>query len=522
MKLQNYICGDWVEGQGQGAALTNPVNGEVLAYAGSEGVDLGAALAYARDQGRSGLQALNYGERAQLLESMAQVLQENREKYYQIAYQNSGNTKVDAAIDVDGGIGTLKYYAVMGKTLGDAHFLCEPGTDRLAKDKAFQALHILTPLTGVAIHINAFNFPSWGLWEKAAGSLLAGVPVFAKPATATSLLTQTMIRDLVNADILPNGSLSIICGGGHDLMDYVQTGDVVLFTGSADTAQKLRTHPRVIETGIRFNVEADSLNMALLAEDVTTDSPLFEAFVKEVAKEMTTKAGQKCTAIRRILVPAASIDAVADALTARLAKTVIGDPASDGVRMGPLVNRAQQQAAWEGIDILSREAEIIFGGDRQFAVQGGDVDSGCFVQPTLLRCNKPMNAERIHDTEVFGPVATLMPYSDEASIWALASFGGGSLAGSVFTNDEGFFARAAVTLAAHHGRLLMVDETVMNGHTGHGIAMPQCVHGGPGRAGGGEELGGLRGLRIYHQRTAIQANISQLENLRAATVDFSS
>ena len=479
-----------------------------------------AALAYAREKGNPALQALSYGERAQLLERIAELLSEDREKYCQLALQNSGNTATDAAIDVDGGIGTLKYYAAVGKGLGDAHYLCEPGMDRLARDKAFQCAHILTPLTGVAIHINAFNFPAWGLWEKAAVSLLAGVPVFAKPATTTSLLTHEMVRDVIEAEIVPQGCLSLICGGGHDLMDYVQTGDVVLFTGSADTAIKLRTQPQVIKRGVRFNTEADSLNMALLAEDVAVDSPLFEAFVKEVAKEMTVKAGQKCTAVRRILVPAKVIDAVAEALSARLAKTIVGDPAIEGVRMGPVVNKAQQQAAWEGIDMLAQEAEFVYGGDRHFAPVGGDTQNGCFVQPTLLRCDQPFEAERVHDTEVFGPVATLIPYAGEDEIWALGALGGGSLTGSVFSSDDEFVARAAVRLSSSHGRLLVVDESVMASHTGHGIAMPQCVHGGPGRAGGGEELGGLRGLRIYHQRTAVQGNVERLQKLQAASVDF--
>ncbi len=521
LKLQNYVSGNWIEGQGQGVALRNPVNGEVLAYAGSEGVDLGAALAYSRAKGNPALQTLGYSGRAQLLENIAELLAANRDKYYQIAYQNSGNTRTDAAIDVDGGIGTLKYYAALGKGLGDGHYLCEPGLNQLTRDKEFQSAHILTPLPGVAIHINAFNFPSWGLWEKAAVALLAGVPLFAKPATATSMLTYEMIKDVVEAGIVPEGSLSLICGGGHNLMDFVETGDVVLFTGSADTAAKLRTHPQVIKSGIGFNVEADSLNMALLAEDVAAGSPLFEAFVKEVAREMTVKAGQKCTAVRRILVPASVIDAVADALSARLAKIPVGDPAVEGVRMGPLVNEAQQRAAWEGIETLMREAEIVYNGDENFAPIGDSVEKGCFLPPTLLRCHKPFEAERVHDTEVFGPVATLMPYSGEEEAFALAARGGGSLAGSLFSNNDAFTVRAVVRLSSSHGRLLVVDEAIMASHTGHGIAMPQCVHGGPGRAGGGEELGGLRGLRIYHQRSAVQANVERLQQLQAATESFS-
>lgn len=520
LKLQNYVLGKWVEGRELGTALRDPVSGVTLAYAGSEGIDLRAALDYARREGNPALQAFSYVERGQMLEAAAEVLTANREKYYQIALENSGNTVVDAAIDVDGGIGTLKYYAALSKGLGDAHCLAESGMDRLGRDKAFQSNHILTPLKGVAVHINAFNFPSWGLWEKASVALLSGVPVFAKPATATSLLTHAMVQDIVAANILPPGSLSLLCGGGHTLMDHVQAGDSVLFTGSADTARGLRTHPQVIQSGARFNVEADSLNMALLGLDVAVDAPLFSAFIKEVVKEMTVKAGQKCTAVRRILVPANRVEAVAEALAARLAKVTVGDPREEGVRMGPLVTKAQQQAAWAGIDVLRREAEVVYGAERDFEPVGGSLDEGCFVQPTLLRCNNPSEAERVHDTEVFGPVATLLPYTTEAQIWELAARGGGSLAGSVFSNDDDFVARAMIRLSSSHGRLLVVDDAVMDSHTGHGIAMPQCVHGGPGRAGGGEELGGLRGLRFYHQRTAIQGNVARLNRLRQLAAEF--
>lgn len=514
MKLQNLVSGQWLEGQAQGVALHNPVSGEILAYADSTGVDLSAALAYSREQGGPALQAMSYAERAEKLSALADLLQEGRDKYYQLALQNSGNTQADAGIDVDGGIATLRFYAALGKSLGGVNYLCEPGMDRLSREKSFQSAHILTPKRGVAIHINAFNFPSWGLWEKASVALLAGVPVFAKPATTSCLLTHEMIKDVDAAGILPSGSLSLICGGGHDLMDYVQANDVVLFTGSADTAVKLKSNPQVIKSGVSFNVEADSLNMSVLAPDVAVGAPLFEAFIKEVSREMTVKAGQKCTAIRRIMVPAGLMDDVASALADRLAKVVVGDPAAEGVRMGPLVNKAQQQAAWQGIEVLSKETTVVCGASKDFEIVGGDVQSGCFVPPTLLRCDTPFAASRIHDTEVFGPVSTLMPYSDENQLEELATLGGGSLAGSIFSGDADFVLRMAPKLASSHGRLLFVDETVMAGHTGHGLVMPQCAHGGPGRAGGGEELGGLRGLRVYHQRTAIQANVESLQRVK--------
>ena len=520
LKLQNYVAGQWIDGMGQGVALNDPVSGEVLAYAGSDGIDLASALRFSREQGSPALQAFTYAERAGLMEAAVGVLTTNREKYNKAALENSGNTAVDAMIDIDGGIGVLKYYAAVGKGLGDAHYLVEPGMERLSREKAFQAAHVLTPLKGVAIHINAFNFPSWSLWEKAAVALLSGVPVFAKPATTSSLLTYQMVRDVIEAEIFPSGSLSLICGGGHDLMNHVQSGDAVFFTGSGETATQLRANPLVIKSGVRFNVEADSVNVTLSGEDVEAGGPLFEAFVKEVVKEMTTKAGQKCTAIRRIMVPSSLVDAVSDALVAGLKKIVVGDPREEGVRMGPLINKAQQQAAWNGIDILRQEAEVICGDDRRFSPVGGDVERGCFVQPTLLRCDKPVDARRIHETEVFGPVATLMPYASEAEAWELAALGGGSLASSVFSNGD-FADRAIVALSSSHGRVLLVNEAVVAGHTGHGIVMPQCVHGGPGRAGGGEELGGLRGLRAYHQRTAIQGDVERLQKISQAAAEIS-
>ncbi|MBL4630332.1 MAG: 3,4-dehydroadipyl-CoA semialdehyde dehydrogenase, partial [Paraglaciecola sp.] len=420
---------------------------------------------------------------------------------------------VDASIDIDGGIGTIKYYAGLGKGLGDTHYLVEPGMERLSREKTFQAIHILTPIKGVAIHINAFNFPSWGLWEKAAVALLSGVPVFVKPATTSCLVTYLMIKDIVDADIFPVGSISLICGGGHDLMDHVHASDAVFFTGSAETALTLRSNPQVIKSGVRFNVEADSVNMTLLGDDVEAGSTLFDAFVKEVVKEMTTKAGQKCTAIRRVVVPVSLIDQVAEAISARLSKIIVGDPSEEGVRMGPLMNKAQQKAAIEGLKILKSEAKVVFGDGTDFTPLGGNIKDGSFIQPTLLRCDKPLQAKRIHDTEVFGPVSTLMPYETIDQAWQLSTLGGGSLASSVFTDSENFAIQAIVELAPSHGRVLVVNNAVAGVHTGHGLVMPQCVHGGPGRAGGGEELGGLRGLNAYHQRSAIQCDIALLTKL---------
>lgn len=513
LRLESYLCGQWQAGDDEGRPLINPVSGEQLARASSSGLNLQSGLDYARKVGGAALQKLTYAQRAALLANIADVLSARIEDYHRIAFENCGNTPGDAAIDVEGGIATLKYFSAIGKALGEYQYLAEPGLDRLGRDPNYQCIHIHTPLKGVAIHINAFNFPSWGLWEKAAVALLSGVPVFAKPATATALLTYQMIKDVVNADILPEGSLSLISGDAYDLMDYVQSGDTVFFTGSAQTAVALRSNPNVISSGVRFNVEADSVNMAMLGEDVAADTPLFEAFVKEVAREMTVKAGQKCTAIRRVIVPRHVSQAVVDALKARLAKTIVGNPAVEGVRMGPLINKSQQQAALEGLALLSQDAEVVFGAGADFTPVGDDVESGCFVQPTLLYSDTPIAAQHIHSVEVFGPVATVMPYDNAEEAMALAAMGGGSLAGSVFTADDNFSSRASLSLASCHGRLLVVDEAIMSSHSGHGIAMPQCVHGGPGRAGGGEEMGGLRALRAYHQRSAVQGNVSHLTRL---------
>ncbi len=503
IRLQSYLAGNWQDGAGSGAQLKDPVSGEVVATASGDGLDMAAALAFARDKGGLALRALTFAARAGLINAVAGVLAENRERYNAVALSNSGNTAGDAGLDVDGGIGTLKYYASIGRKLGAARLLAEATDDQLTKDEAFRGRHIWTTVHGVAVHINAFNFPSWGLWEKAAVSLLAGVPFLAKPATATSWLAYEMVKDVVAAGVLPEGAISLLCGGGRDLMDHLKPGDVVAFTGSADTALQLRSHPNVTRSNIRFAVEADSLNLCALGPDAAPDSPEFAAFVREVSREMTVKAGQKCTAIRRVLVPRERVDAVVEALKAALAKAVMGDPRTEGVRMGPLVSRAQAIAAWAGLDKLKTEARVVAG--------GGNDDGGCFVPPTLLLCNDPVTAHAVHEVEVFGPVATLMPYDGVEQAVELAHRGGGSLAASVFSGDAAFLAAFVPAIATSHGRVLVVDGSVAAGHSGHGVVMPHCIHGGPGRAGGGEELGGLRGLRFYMQRSAIQGSRAMLD-----------
>ncbi len=512
MKLASYVSGKWVEGSDQGAALMDPVSGAELARASTTGIDVGAAMTYAREKGGAALRALSFAERAGLLKAIADALTAKRDSYFELALANSGNTKVDAAIDIDGGIGTIKYFARLGDSLGAAKTLKDGRFERLAKDEAFQAMHLSVPLRGVAVHINAFNFPSWGLWEKAAVAILSGVPVLAKPATATALLSERMVRDVIEAGVLPDGVLNLVCGAAREITDNITGQDVIAFTGSADTARMLKGHPNVIASAARMNVEADSLNSSILGPDAKAGSPEFDFFVREVVREMTTKAGQKCTAIRRIFVPAALADAVSGAIEAALAKIVVGDPRNETVRMGPVVSKSQQKAVLAALAQLKTEARVVTGGGDMPLVDA-DAKLGCFIAPTLLRCDKPTEARTVHEVEAFGPVATLMPYASAEEAFALARQGGGSLAASVFTGDAGFAADAVAGIGSAHGRVLIVDESMGKSHTGHGIVMPMCVHGGPGRAGGGEELGGLRSLHFYHQRLAVQGRVDWLKAL---------
>ncbi|MDB5042825.1 MAG: phenylacetic acid degradation bifunctional protein PaaZ [Candidatus Eremiobacteraeota bacterium] len=506
--LQSYFGGEWLTGRGKPVDLIDPVTGDVLARASSEGIDLGAGMAFARETGRAALGALTFAERAALLSAVADVLAARREDWYEIARRNSGNTRADAAIDVDGAIGTLKYYAKIGAALGDASFLADGEPAQLARDPNFHGVHLGVPLPGIAIHINAFNFPAWGLWEKAAVALLAGLPVVAKPATATAMLAVEMVRAVVDAGVLPAGALSVLIGGAGDLLEYVRLGDAIAFTGSAETAETIRNHPRVRGEGVRINVEADSLNAALLGPDGAPGTPTFAFFVREVVREMTVKAGQKCTAIRRVLVPGAYADAVVEAIGTGLDAVTVGDPASEETRMGPLVSRAQRTAVEDRIRSLCDVTTIVYRGETPA--------NGAFVAPTLLRARA--EAAQVHVREIFGPVATVIAYANAAEAYALARRGGGSLVVSVFSADPEFLLASATALGSSHGRVLLVDPSIGDTHTGHGIVLPSCVHGGPGRAGGGEELGGLRGLWFYHQRTAVQGSAPVVAALATRSV----
>ena len=517
--LQSYLGGKWQGGAGDGAALVNPTTGETLARASSDGLDMKTALAYSRNVGGPALRKLTYAQRAELLGKIADALAARRDEWFEIARKNSGNTKADAAIDVDGSIGTLKYFAKIGAKLGEARTLRDGAPMRLARDQNFQGLHVGVPLDGVAVHINAFNFPAWGLWEKAAVSLLAGVPVFSKPATSTAWLAQEMVHAVIDAEILPPGALSILCGSPNELLDELRLGDLIAFTGSADTGDKIRQSAGVLKRGVRLNIEADSLNAALLGPGAAPGSPSFNFFVREVVREMTLKTGQKCTAIRRILVPVEHAAAVADAIAAALKSVVVGDPANPSVNMGPVGNMAQRKSVEDGVRKLAAHADIVFR-PEPFTPVDASADKGSFVPPTLLKVRDDSTAgEIVHELEVFGPVATVIPYRDQEQGFALAKRGGGSLAASVFSDDSSYLAQAAMALGTTHGRLLLVEPAIADSHPGHGIVLPSCMHGGPGRAGGGEELGGLHGLWFYHQRVAVQGSAGTLALLAAQAAD---
>ncbi|HEX5394395.1 MAG TPA: 3,4-dehydroadipyl-CoA semialdehyde dehydrogenase [Rhodocyclaceae bacterium] len=518
MKLANYLSGKWQEGNGEGQWLFDPVTGEKLVAVSADGMDLGGALAYSRSVGAKNLQAMTYAQRAEMLGKIAEVLISKRADYADISLRNSGATEGDVAFDVDGAIFTIKTYAKAGKSLGDGRFLVEGGRIPLSKDNVFSGQHLMVPLSGAAIFINAFNFPAWGLWEKAAPALLAGVPVLVKPATPTAWLTQRMVADVVEAGVLPAGALSIVCGSARDLLDHVTEGDVVSFTGSADTAITIRTNAAVVRNGVRVNVEADSVNSAILGPDAVPGSPEFDLLVKEVAREMTVKTGQKCTAIRRVFVPAAVARALADAVAARLVKMTVGDPRNADVRVGPLVNKSQQKAALDGLAKLGSESEIVFGGQDGFTPVGADGATGCFLKPTLFFCDKGLQAQHVHDVEVFGPVATVIPYADVDQAIAMVRRGRGSLVASVFSSDRDFLGKLVPGIADLHGRVMVVDAAVGANHTGHGNVMPTCLHGGPGRAGGGEELGGLRALGLYHRRLVVQGHPEFLDALSVGGV----
>jgi oxepin-CoA hydrolase/3-oxo-5,6-dehydrosuberyl-CoA semialdehyde dehydrogenase len=520
--LQSHIAGRWL-GAEPAQPLRSAVNGRLVASTHAEAIDFAEALAHARRTGLPALLALDFQQRAERLKALAKFLVERKEALYAVS-AHTGATRNDGWIDIEGGTGTLFAYAsVGGNELPSGNLMHEGPVVALGKQGRFAGTHVLVPRRGVAVHVNAFNFPVWGMLEKFAPSFLAGMPCIVKPATATSYLTEACVRLIVESGLLPEGALQLVIGGTGDLLDRLEEPDVVTFTGSADTAGKLRTHPNLVRRSIPFNAEADSLNCAILAPDVTPDDEEFELFVKEVAREMTVKAGQKCTAIRRAIVPRAQLDAVAGALRARLAKVTVGDPALEGVRMGALASHAQQRDVAERVAQLAAGNETVFGARDGFAPQGEGVAEGAFFAPTLLLCRAPMASDAVHDVEAFGPVSTLLPYEDLDEALALAARGRGSLVGTLVTKTPAIAAHAVPHAAAMHGRLLVLDREAAPESTGHGSPLPLLKHGGPGRAGGGEELGGLRAVTHYLQRTAVQGSPSMLaaitgEHVRGARV----
>ena len=513
--LPNYVAGRWQAGTGAGTPLFDPVLGTELVRVDAGGLDLAEAFGFARESGGAALRALTYRQRASLLAAVVKVLQAHRDAYYEIATANSGTVKNDSAVDIDGAIFTLGQYAKWGDALGDVHTLRDGEAVKLGKEPVFQSQHLQVPTRGVALFINAFNFPSWGLWEKAAPALLSGVPVIVKPATATAWLTQRMVRDVVEAGVLPAGALSVICGSSDGLMDQLQGFDVVSFTGSADTGALIRGHAAVAQRSVRANIEADSLNAALLLPDAAPDSEAFKLLVREVVREMTVKSGQKCTAIRRILVPAALYDTAAEAIGAKLAAITVGNPRNDSVRMGSLVSRGQLDAVRAGLAQLEAHASVLHDGSRAPLIDADPAVAAC-IGPVLLGARDADAAPLVHDVEVFGPVATLLPYRDLDHAIALAHRGQGSLVTSLYGADEAALGRTAAQLAGSHGRVHVITPDVAQAHTGHGNVMPQSLHGGPGRAGGGAELGGLRALDFYHRRAAVQASPGVLAQLGLA------
>ena len=513
LTLRSHALDRWVAPSGPGTGIRSAVDGRVVATASSEGMDFAAMARHAREVGGPALRRFNFHERAEMLKRLATFLGDRKEALYDLSF-DTGATRRDSLIDIDGGIGTLFAYASRGRReLPPGRFVVEGEVERLSRNGSFAGLHILSPLQGVAVHVNAFNFPCWGMLEKLAPAILAGMPVITKPATATAYVAHAVAEAIVESGILPPGAFQFVAGGTGDLLDHLTGQDLLSFTGSAATSVKLRDNPAVSRNAVRFVAERDSLNAAILGPDATPDTPEFDLFVKEVVREMTAKAGQKCTAIRRILVPRERVAAVAEALAARLGKITVGDPRRDDVRMGPLASLNQRRDVRAAVARLRAEATILFGDAEHCTVLGGDVETGAFMAPVLLHCENPLRATLVHEVEAFGPVATLMPYDGVEEAVALARRGEGSLVASAFSYDPAVTAELVAGLAPYHGRLFLLDRDSASESTGHGSPLPALVHGGPGRAGGGEEMGGLRGVFHHMQRTALQASPAKLAAL---------
>ncbi len=506
MKIESYACGAWTPGTDDGVEVRNAINGESIGWVSSKGLDFADMLNHGRNTGGPALRQMTIHDRANMLKALATYLLDKKEDFYAISAK-TGATRADGWVDIEGGIGTVfAYSGIARRELPNETFAVEGKTEPLSARGTFVGRHILTPKHGISLHINAFNFPCWGMLEKIAPSLIAGVPVIVKPATVTAYLTEAMVREIIASGILPEGSLQLICGRTGDMFDHLNEQDSVTFTGSASTGRMLKSHPNILANSIPFNMEADSLNCSILGANAAPGTPEFDLFIKGVTQEVTVKAGQKCTAIRRAIVPQNHVEAVIEALKARLDKTPIGDPSAEGVRMGSLVGTDQVEDVWEAVNKLAEDNEVVHGGQHEFDVVGADRDKGAFFPATLLYCNKPFATEAAHAVEAFGPVSTIMPYKNEDEAIELARMGRGSLVGSIVTADNEEAARLVLGTAAWHGRILVLNSDCAKESTGHGSPLAPLVHGGPGRAGGGEELGGSRAIKHYMQRTAIQGS----------------
>ena len=501
----NYVQGQWVAGSGQGQSLYNAVTGNEIATASSAGLDFGEILDYGRTTGGSILRKMTFHERGRMLKALALHLLSEKEKFYAVSWA-TGATRLDSWIDIEGGIGNLFANASLRRQFPDERFYVDGDAVKLSKQGTFIGHHIAVPKEGVAIHINAYNFPVWGMLEKIAVNLLAGVPAVVKPATVTSFLTEAVVREIISTGILPEGSLQLICGSANGILDHVTSQDVVTFTGSASTGKMLKSHPRIINESVPFNMEADSLNCCVLGPDVMPGSPEFEIFIKEVQREITVKAGQKCTSVRRIIVPEDKIEDVQIALGKRLASTTVGDPQVEGVRMGALASVAQLKEVRTKIDELLKSQEIVFGDPQKVEAIGADTERGAFLSPILFLNKDPFRNTDVHHIEVFGPVSTLMPYKTLDDAITLARMGKGSLVSSIVTADDRVAVEYTMGAAPMHGRILVLNQDCAKESTGHGSPMPLLTHGGPGRAGGGEEMGGMRGVMHYLQRVAVQGS----------------
>lgn len=503
--IQNYVMGEWQNGEGEELLARDAITGDEIGIVSSKGLDYQSILEYGRKKGGSALRKMTFQERGRMIKALALHLFDIKDRFYETSFK-TGATKIDSWVDIEGGIGNLFANASLRRQFPDLPYHVDGQPAALSKNGTFIGHHIMVPKRGVAVHINAFNFPVWGMLEKIAVNLMAGVPAVVKPSEYTSFLTEHVVREIIASQILPEGALQLVSGLGRGIIDHVQTGDTVTFTGSAATGKKLQALPQIIDRSVTFNLEADSLNAAVLGPDVKPGMPEFDIFVKEVQREITSKAGQKCTAVRRILVPKNRMDEVQAALTARLEKTAIGNPRNKDVRMGSLASKLQVERLMENVERLKKQQEVVYGDLRDFDVLDADRDKGAFVSPLLFRNEDPYKNTDVHEVECFGPVSSLLPYNDLEEAVEIANMGKGSLVSSIVTADDKIGREFAVEAAHMHGRILVLNAKSAKESTGHGSPLPLLTHGGPGRAGGGEEMGGKRGILHYLQRTAIQGH----------------